>query len=87
MICSTYVVQFIIFTQMYVYIIIIIKLRRALFVTYTIIQSITSSEMCSLYLTHPRAHTLEQLYIYIYIIIILMTLPLPKNVGHLINNK
>ncbi len=29
-----------------------------LFVTYTIIQSITSSEMCSLYLTHPSAHTL-----------------------------
>ncbi len=28
------------------------------FVTYTIIQSITSSEMCSLYLTHPSAHTL-----------------------------
>ncbi len=27
-------------------------------VTYTIIQSITSSEMCSLYLTHPCAHTL-----------------------------
>ncbi len=35
-----------------------IKLRWALFVTYTIIQSITSSEMCSLHLTHPRAHTL-----------------------------
>ncbi len=30
----------------------------ALFVTYTIIQSITSSEMCSLHLTHPSAHTL-----------------------------
>ncbi len=28
-----------------------------LLVTYTIIQSITSSEMCSLYLTHPSAHT------------------------------
>ncbi len=28
-----------------------------LFVTYTIIQSIASSEMCSLYLTHPSAHT------------------------------
>ncbi len=28
-----------------------------LFVTYTIIQSITSSEICSLYLTHPSAHT------------------------------
>ncbi len=27
------------------------------FVTYTVIQSITSSEMCSLLLTHPRAHT------------------------------
>ncbi len=27
------------------------------FVIYTIIQSITSSEMCSLYLTHPSAHT------------------------------
>ncbi len=26
--------------------------------TYTIIQSITSSEMCSLHLTHPSAHTL-----------------------------
>ncbi len=32
-------------------------LRWALFVTYTIIQSITSSEMCSLHLTHPSAHT------------------------------
>ncbi len=31
------------------------------FVTYTIIQSTTSSEMCSLYLTHPSTHThLEQ---------------------------
>ncbi len=29
-----------------------------LFVTYTIIQSITSSEMCSQHLTHPSAHTL-----------------------------
>ncbi len=39
----------------------IIKLRRALFVTYTIIQSIISSEMCSLHLIHPSAHThLEQ---------------------------
>ncbi len=28
-----------------------------LFVTYTVIQSITSSEMCSLHLTHPSAHT------------------------------
>ncbi len=27
------------------------------FVTYTIIQSITSSEMCSLHLTHPSLHT------------------------------
>ncbi len=32
-----------------------------LFVTYTIIQSITNSEMCDLHLTHPSAHThLEQ---------------------------
>ncbi len=38
--------------------IIMIKLRWASFVTYTIIQSITSSEMCSLHLTHPSAHTL-----------------------------
>ncbi len=30
--------------------------RLSLFVTYTIIQSITSSEMCSLHLTHPSAH-------------------------------
>ncbi len=36
----------------------IIKLRWALFVTYTITQSITSSEMCSLHLTHQSAHTL-----------------------------
>ncbi len=28
------------------------------YITYTIIQSITSSEMCSLHLTHPSAHTL-----------------------------
>ncbi len=34
-----------------------IKLRWALVVTYTIIQSITSSEMCSLHLTHPSART------------------------------
>ncbi len=34
-----------------------IKLRWTLFVTYTIIQSIISSEMCSLHLTHPSAHT------------------------------
>ncbi len=27
------------------------------FVTYTIIQSITSSEICALYLTHPSVHT------------------------------
>ncbi len=33
-------------------------LRWALFVTNTIIQSITSSVMCSLHLTHPSAHTL-----------------------------
>ncbi len=38
-------------------IIIIIKLRWALFVTYTIIQSIMRSEMCSLNLTHPSVHT------------------------------
>ncbi len=31
--------------------------KNVLFVTYTIIQSITSSEMCSLHLTHPSAHT------------------------------
>ncbi len=30
---------------------------KALFVTYPIIQSITSSEMCSLHLTHPSTHT------------------------------
>ncbi len=34
-----------------------IKLRWALFVTYTIIQSIMRSEMCSLHLTHPSVHT------------------------------
>ncbi len=34
-----------------------IEEEEFLFVTYTIIQSITSSEMCSLYLTHPSAHT------------------------------
>ncbi len=33
------------------------KKKNCLFVTYTVIQSITSSEMCSLHLTHPRAHT------------------------------
>ncbi len=33
------------------------KRKIFLFVTYRIIQSITSSEMCSLYLTHPSAHT------------------------------
>ncbi len=32
-----------------------IKLRWALFVTYTITQSIMRSEMCSLHLTHPSA--------------------------------
>ncbi len=37
---------------------IIQMLRWALFVTYAIIQSITSSEMCSLHLTHPSTHTL-----------------------------
>ncbi len=31
----------------------LIKLRWALFVTYTFIQSIMRSEMCSLHLTHP----------------------------------
>ncbi len=39
------------------HLILMIKLRLTLFVTYTIIQSITSSEMCSLHLTHPSAHT------------------------------
>ncbi len=34
-----------------------IKLGWALFVTYTIIQSIMRSEMCSLHLTHPSGHT------------------------------
>ncbi len=34
-----------------------IKLGWALFVTYTIIQSIVRSEMCSLHLTHPSVHT------------------------------
>ncbi len=34
-----------------------IKLGWALFVTYTIIQCIMRSEMCSLHLTHPSAHT------------------------------
>ncbi len=34
-----------------------IKLGWALFVTYTIIQSIMRSEMCSLHLTHPSVHT------------------------------
>ncbi len=29
------------------------------FVRYTIIQSITSSEMCSLHLTHPSAYTFQ----------------------------
>ncbi len=41
----------------YIYNTIQINLRLALFVTYTIIQSITSSEMCFLHLTHPSAHT------------------------------
>ncbi len=31
--------------------------KNVLFVTYTIIQSITSSEICALHLTHPSAHT------------------------------
>ncbi len=34
-----------------------IKLGWALSVTYTIIQSIMRSEMCSLHLTHPSVHT------------------------------
>ncbi len=34
-----------------------IKLGWALFVTYTVIQSIMRSEMCSLHLTHPSVHT------------------------------
>ncbi len=34
-----------------------IKLRWALFVTYTILQSIMRSEMCSLHLIHPSAYT------------------------------
>ncbi len=34
-----------------------IKLGWALFVTYTILQSIMRSEMCSLHLTHPSVHT------------------------------
>ncbi len=33
------------------------KKKNYLFVTYIIIQSISSSEMCSLYLTHPSTHT------------------------------
>ncbi len=33
------------------------KKKNCLFVTYTIIQSITSSEMCSLHLTNPSTHT------------------------------
>ncbi len=41
----------------YYYNFFITKLRWALFVTYTIIQCITSSEMCSLHLTHPSVHT------------------------------
>ncbi len=32
--------------------------RGHFYSSHTIIQSITSSEMCSLYLTHPSAHTL-----------------------------
>ncbi len=39
--------------QVCMYIQIQIKLRWALFVTYTIIQSIMRSEICSLHLTHP----------------------------------
>ncbi len=33
------------------------KINKYVFVTYTIIQSITSSEICALHLTHPSAHT------------------------------
>ncbi len=33
------------------------KYLKYIFITYTIIQSMTSSEMCSLHLTHPSAHT------------------------------
>ncbi len=35
-----------------------LKKNIYIFVTYTIILSITSSEMCFLYLNHPSAHTL-----------------------------
>ncbi len=35
----------------------IYRFPNFLFVTYTFIQSINSSEMCSLHLTHPSAHT------------------------------
>ncbi len=35
-----------------------LKSQVKLLFTYTIIQSITSSEMCSLHLAHPSAHTL-----------------------------
>ncbi len=34
------------------------KKKKLYYLSHTIIQSITSSEMCSLYLTHPRTHTL-----------------------------
>ncbi len=34
-----------------------VTIRMFLFVTHTIIQSLTSSEMCSLHLTHPITHT------------------------------
>ncbi len=56
-ITHTYITLLHRWTEKLLIIIIIIKLRLALFVTYTIIQSITSSEMCSLHLTHPSAHT------------------------------
>ncbi len=39
-----------------------IKLRWALFVTYTIIQSIMRSEMCSLHLTHPSGAVFKLIY-------------------------
>ncbi len=44
------------FIILYIYIF-FYKLGWALFVTYTIIQSIMRSEMCSLHLTHPSVHT------------------------------
>ncbi len=43
--------------NIYIYIFFFINFLFLLFVTYIIIQSITSSEMCSLYLTHSSTHT------------------------------